>query len=255
MIRLHPDFLRLPLAHRALHVPGTERVENSRAAIRGAIAAGYGIEIDIQMSSDGVAMVFHDDALDRLTDAAGPIRAQSAAGLAGVMLKGTEESIPTLAEVLGEVAGRVPLLIELKDQHGQMGATTGALEAAVVRDLEGYGGPVALMSFNPDMVTRLADLAPHLARGIVSCDYAPEDSPELTAEICDRLRAIPDAEASGASFISHQWDDLERPRVAELKAAGLDVLCWTIRTPEAAKAARHIAQNITFEGYLPPLPA
>ena len=66
---------------------------------------------------------------------------------------------------------------------------------------------------------------------------------------------IPDAEAARASFISHQWDDLDRARVAELKEGGLDVLCWTIRSPEAAERALRVAQNITFEGYLPALPA
>ncbi|MFX0541756.1 glycerophosphodiester phosphodiesterase family protein [Roseovarius sp. S4756] len=255
MIRLDTVFLTVPLAHRALHRPGSERVENSRAAINAAIRHGYGIEVDVQMSSDGAPMVFHDDDLDRLTEATGPIRARSAAGLAGIPLKGTEEGIPTLAEVLALVAGRVPLLIEVKDQHGQMGETDGTLEAAVARDLAGYDGPVALMSFNPHSVIRLANLTPDTPRGIVTCDYAPEDCPELPEDVCDRLRAIPDIEAARASFISHQWSDLDRPRVAELKAAGLDVLCWTIRGAEAEKTARRVAQNITFEGYLPDLPA
>ncbi|WP_281966433.1 glycerophosphodiester phosphodiesterase family protein [Roseovarius nanhaiticus] len=255
MIRLDPAFLAVPLAHRALHRPGSERLENSRAAIRAAMEHGYGIEIDVQMSSDGVAMVFHDDNLDRLTNGAGPVRAHSAAGLAGITLNGTDEGIPTLAEVLALVAGRVPLLIEVKDQHGQMGETDGMLEEAVVRDLAGYEGAVALMSFNPHSVIRLAKLAPTIPRGIVTCDYAPDHCPELTPQIRDRLRAIPDMEAARASFISHQWDDLDRPRVAELKAAGADILCWTIRSQEAAKTAGRIAQNITFEGYLPALPA
>lgn len=255
MMRLDPAFLRLPLAHRALHQRAEGRPENSRAAIAAAIAHGYGIEIDVQMSSDGVAMVFHDDDLDRLTDASGRVRARSAAGLAGVPLKGTDEGIPTLAEVLALVAGQVPLLVEVKDQHGQMGETDGVLEASVVRDLAGYAGPVAVMSFNPHAVIRLADLAPDVPRGIVTCAYTAHDCPELPEDVRDRLRAIPDMDAAGASFISHQWHDLDRPRVAELKALGADVLCWTIRSPEAAEAAGRVAQNITFEGYLPDLPA
>ncbi len=255
MMRLDPSFLRVPLAHRALHRPGSDRIENSRGAIEAAIEHGYGIEIDVQMSSDGVAMVFHDDDLDRLTDTSGLIRARSAAGLAGVRLKGLNEGIPSLAEVLGLVAGRVPLLVEVKDQHGQMGETDGTLEAAVASDLAGYAGPVALMSFNPHSVIRLADLAPGIARGIVSCAYTAEECPELPKEVRDRLRAIPDMEAARASFLSHQWDDLDRPRVADLKAAGADVLCWTICSETAARTALAVARNITFEGYLPDLPA
>lgn len=255
MTRLDRAFLRLPLAHRALHDRAAGRQENARSAIDAAIAAGYGIEIDVQMSSDAVAMVFHDDSLDRLTDAGGPIRARSAAGLAGITLNGTDEGIPTLAEVLVLVAGRVPLLIEVKDQHGQMGETDGALEGAVARDLVGYAGPVGVMSFNPNSVIRLATLAPDVPRGIVTCAYTAQDWPELPAPTRERLRAIPDMEAAKASFISHQWDDLNRSRVAELKGAGIDILCWTIRSPGEAAIARRVADNITFEGYLPELPA
>ena len=251
MMRLDAAFLRQPLAHRALHDRNAGRLENSRAAIRAAIAVRYGIEIDVQMASDGVAMVFLDDDLDRLTDASGPVRARRAADLADVTLKGTDEGIPSLAEVLEQVGGRVPLLIEVKDQHGQMGDTDGVLEASVARDLVGYSGPVGLMSFNPNSVIRLAALAPDVPRGIVTCAYSAHDCPELPAAVRDRLRAIPDMDAAKASFISHQWDDLDRNRVAELKAAGADILCWTIRSPEAARAARRVAANITFEGYLP----
>ena len=121
-------FLERPIAHRALHGPG--RPENSRAAIRAAVAAGYGIEIDVQPSADGVAMVFHDADLDRLTGTAGPIRGRTAADLARLPLHGGDEGIPTLAEVLALVAGRVPLLVEIKDQDGALGPGVGALEAA-----------------------------------------------------------------------------------------------------------------------------
>ncbi|PVA10161.1 phosphodiesterase [Pelagivirga sediminicola] len=255
MTALDPAFLRRPLAHRALHDLQAGRPENSRAAIRAAVDAGYGIEIDVQMSSDGVAMVFHDDDLDRLTDATGPIRARSAAGLAAIALTGGDEGIPTLAEVLALVAGRVPLLVEVKDQHGQMGPVDGVLEAAVARDLAGYDGPFAVMSFNPHSVNALRRAAPDVPRGIVSCAYRAEDCPELPQDVRDRLRGIPDYARVGACFISHEWDDLDRPRVAELAAGGAAILCWTIRSPEAERAARRIAANITFERYLPDQPS
>lgn len=251
MTALDPAFLGPPLAHRALHDVADGRPENSPAAIRAAVVAGYGIEIDVQPSADGVAMVFHDDMLDRLTGATGPIREVSAAGLAALTLIGGEEGIPTLAEVLALVAGRVPLLIEVKDQHGRMGAVDGALEAAVARDLAGYVGPVALMSFNPHSVMALKAAAPDVPRGIVTCAYRAEDCPELPAEVRDHLRAIPDYAATDACFISHEWDDLDRPRVADLAGQGANVLCWTVRDAEAERQARRVADNITFERYLP----
>lgn len=247
-------FLRLPIAHRALHDRAARRPENSRAAVRAAVAAGYGIEIDVQPSADGVAMVFHDGRLDRLTPASGPIRARSAAELGAIPLKDADEGIPTLAEVLALVAGRVPLLIEVKDQDGAMGPAVGGLEAAVAAALAGYAGPVAVMSFNPHSVAALAALAPGVPRGLVTCAWRARDWPGVPAATRARLRRIPDYDRVGASFVSHEARDLGRRRVAELKARGAAILCWTIRSPAAEAAARMVADGITFEGYRAALP-
>ena len=243
-------FLETPLAHRALHNVADGRPENSLAAVRAAVAVGYGIEIDLQLSADGEAMVFHDYALDRLTEARGPIRQQTAETLGRTPLRGSEEGIPTLSDVLNLVAGQVPLLIEFKDQDGGMGPDVGALEEAAAAPLAAYRGPLAMMSFNPHSVRALARLLPQVPRGLTTSAYRPGDW-HLPERTCARLREIPDYEACGASFVSHEADDLDRPRVAELKGQGAAVLCWTIRSEAEAKAALKVAQNITFEGYLP----
>ncbi|MEM9870428.1 MAG: glycerophosphodiester phosphodiesterase family protein [Pseudomonadota bacterium] len=242
-------FLDTPIAHRALHDVTDGRPENSRAAIRAAIAQGYGIEIDLQLSVDGAAMVFHDYTLERLAEGAGPVSVQTAAQLAEIPLKGGDEGIPMLQEVLRLVGGAVPLLIELKDQDGAMGPAGGPLEVAVTHALDGYEGPVALMSFNPHSVARMAELLPHVPRGLVTSAYDPATWP-LSDEVCDHLRGIPDYDRVGACFISHEAADLARPRVAELKAAGARVLCWTIKSAQAEAEARKVAENVTFEGYL-----
>lgn len=242
-------FLDRPIAHRALHDRALGRPENSREAVRAAVAAGYGIEIDLQLSRDGAAMVFHDDHLDRLTEAEGAISARDAAELAELRLRDGASGIPPLSDVLEVVAGRVPLLIELKDQSGGLGDGDGRLERACAAALEGYDGEAALMSFNPRSVALLAELAPERPRGLTTCAFAREDWPDLRAATRRYLRAIPDVEATGACFISHDHHDLHAPRVAEVKAQGLHVLCWTIRSPEEEAAARRIAHNITFEGY------
>lgn len=254
MIRLDPSFLKLPLAHRALHDVARNRPENSRAAIKAAIAAGYGIEIDVQLSSDGAAMVFHDYDLTRLAKDSGPIRQRAAADLARVVLRGSDEGIPTLPEVLKLVDGRAPLLIEIKDQDGAMGANVGRLEHAVARDIEGYEGPVGVMSFNPHSVQQMAIHAPKVARGIVTSAYRAEDWPLLPKGTRERLSLIPDFNTVGASFISHEVEDLSAPRVAELKARGVDILCWTVKSAEQEKEARKVADNITFEQYLAEFP-
>lgn len=250
-----PDaFLTTPIAHRGYHDRAAGRPENSLSAARAAIAAGYGIELDLQPSADGVAMVFHDNRLDRLTVATGPIKAKSAAELKALTLKGSAEPIPTFAELLALVAGQVPLLVEIKDQDGASGPNVGALEEAAARALAGYQGPVALMSFNPHSVAAMARFAPNLPRGIISCSYPEKDWPDIPATERERLRGIPDYDRVGASFISHEAKDLARPRVAELKAKGAAILCWTIRSPAAEGEARRVAQNVTFEHYAAVIP-
>ncbi len=249
MPTLPAAFLDRPIAHRALHDAASGRPENSVEAIGAAVAAGYGIEIDLQLSSDGEAMVFHDYDLARLTAQSGPVRQRSAVELGAIPLRHGQAGIPTLAEVLSMVAGKVPLLIEFKDQDGAMGPDVGALERAAVAALSGYDGPVALMSFNPHTVAALARLAPDLPRGLTTCAFTAEDYPTLPPATRERLRGIPDFERTGASFISHHWRDLGNPRVTALRTAGTPVLCWTIRTPAEEAQARKVAQNITFEGY------
>ena len=153
-VPLPAAFLTQPPAHRALHDSAAGRPENSRAAVRAAVAAGYGIEIDVQLSSDGQAMVFHDEDLDRLTSDCGPVRARTAAELGRTRLRDAEDGIPTLPEVLALIGGRVPLLIEIKDQTLTMSETDGRLEAATAAALASYTGPVAVMSFNPHAVAQ-----------------------------------------------------------------------------------------------------
>lgn len=255
MIQLPEAFLTRPIAHRALHDVENGRPENSRAAIEAAIDAGYGIEIDLQLSRDNHAMVFHDYALDRLTGQSGLVRARDAADLSRVVLRGGDEGVPSLPEVLARVNGQVPVLIELKDQHGQMGPTDGTLERAVAEALGRYTGRVAVMSFNPNMVVELASLLPDVPRGLVASGFEAHDWPMLSDVIRQHLREIPDFDRTGSSFISHHASDLSRPRCKALRASGTPVLCWTIKSVGQEREARRHADNITFEGYRAAIPA
>ncbi len=247
-------FLTAPLAHRGLHDVTRGIPENSRAAVSAAIAAGYGVEIDLQLSADGAAMVFHDYTLGRLTGRNGQVRHLPAADLARLPLIGNGEGIATFADMLALVGGRAPLLVELKDQTGAMTPDTGRLEAAAAQALQGYTGPVALMSFNPHSVAALARLAPAIPRGLTtSCFHEPKmHLPEARRA---ELACIPDLGRVGAGFVSHRLADLDMDRIAEIKAAGQAILCWTVKSPADEAFARTVADNITFEGYLPPLTA
>ena len=253
-MRIPAEFLSTPLAHRGLHDITDGRPENSRAACAAAIAAGYGIEIDLQLSADGVAMVFHDYALERLTGRTGPLRQRSAAELSEIALTGGEEGVPRLDDILALVAGRAPLLIEVKDQDGALGPDVGPLEQDVARALAGYGGPVCVMSFNPHSVRALQRLLPDTPRGLTTCAFDPDDW-GLSAAAAAHLREIPDYADVGACFVSHDRADLDRPRLGALRDAGAGILCWTIRSPEQEAAARRVADNITFERYRPGTPA
>ncbi|TFL20173.1 glycerophosphodiester phosphodiesterase family protein [Jannaschia formosa] len=251
MIPLPVFFLAGHIAHRGLHDRAAGRPENSLAAFRAAVGIGVAIELDVQPSKDGEAMAFHDYDLARLTGREGAVDDLSAAALGETPLLGGDEGVPTLRAALAAVAGRVPVLIEVKDRDGDMGPRVGPLEDAVIDALDGYEGDVAVMSFNPHSVARMADRAPHLPRGLTTSAFEARHWPELSDATRARLAAIPDLDRVGGAFISHQADALQMPRVAEIKASGLPVLCWTIRSRAQEAMARRIADAVTFEGYLP----
>ena len=247
---LPASFLARPIAHRGLHDVDAGRAENSPKAFAAAMDHGYGIELDLQLSADGVPMVFHDYELNRLTEEVGAVAQLSAMQLGEIPLRHDGDGIPTLAQTLEQVAGRVPLLIELKDQDGLLGENIGALGAATAELLHDYAGDVAVMSFNPHAVAELATLLPDVPRGLVSGPYRAENWPTIPAPIRVRLRDMPDYDRTGSSFISYRDTHLDEPAVLALKDDGATILCWTVKSPAAEVAARKIAHNITFEGYL-----
>ena len=247
---LPASFLTKPIAHRGLHDASQGRAENSPKAFAAALEHGYGIELDLQLSKDGQPMVFHDYDLERLTGTRGPIAQKTAAELAKITLLHDGDGVPTLADTLAQIAGRVPILIEVKDQDGQMGPDVGRLERAAAALLEDYTGDYAVMSFNPHSVGIFKDVLPNAPRGLVTCDYTADDWPTLPASVREHLRHIPDYETLDCCFISHDHTDLDRDRVAQIKAKGHPILTWTIKSAEQEAEARKIVANITFEGYM-----
>lgn len=254
--KLPAGFLSCPIAHRGLHGPG--RPENAVSAAHAAVAAGYGIEVDVQLSRDGHAMVFHDAGLARMTGYAGAVSAMDAEQLGRIALKGsaTGETIPTLDTLIAEIDGQVPLLVEIKHQPDDPDAT-GALVRAVARCLEKRADVsewVAVMSFDPLAIAEAARRIPQVARGLTTFAWGAGSTGGFSEAELARLRAISDFDAVGAAFVSHDAADLGSAALVPLRARGVPILCWTIRSPEAEREARRLADNITFEGYLPDLP-
>lgn len=248
VVPLEPSFLRAPLAHRGLHQISEGRPENSRGSIQAAINAGYGVEIDLQASRENVPMLFHDPSLKRLTGRRGAVKDFSSKELQDIPLKHSHETIPTFAEILQLVDGKVPLLIEIKDQSGNLGPLNGALEMAVCAQISNYRGQVAFMSFNPHSIEKCAHLCPQIARGLVTGPFRNFHTPYQRRK---ELRQIPDYDRLGCSFISHSKRDLARPVVTSIRRKGGNILCWTIKSPkEEAKACPHV-DNMTFEKYRP----
>jgi glycerophosphoryl diester phosphodiesterase len=227
-----------PFAHRGLH--GNGIVENSRAAFAAAIAAGHGIELDVQGGADGEAFVFHDETLDRLTQESGEFVDQRGADLEKILLRGTSETIPRLSEILALVAGRVPILVEVKAP----GPLVGVLCLAVRRALEGYRGDVAVMSFNPNVGRWFYDHAPRFVRGLIVTQQ--EDSGHfrnLRGRAIRHLslwRARPD-------FLAYDIQDLPARFATQQRSRGLKILTWTVRTAAQERTAFANADEVIYE--------
>jgi glycerophosphoryl diester phosphodiesterase len=234
-----------PVAHRGLHDIARGVPENSLAAARAAIAKGYAIELDVQLSRDGVVMVFHDHALKRLTGEAGSIDDRTAAELGRLALLGTAERVPSFREFLGEVAGRVPLLIEFKDFSRRVGG----LEAGAMRDLAGYVGEYAVQSFNPSSVLWFRDHAPRVPRGQLRVDLLRARG----FSVPERLhfhRGIR-KNLGAPNFEGWHVGHIGVGAARRARAAGRDLLCWTVKTEAAKRKARALGANIIFEAVAP----
>lgn len=243
---LDPAFLARPIAHRGLH---GDAPENTLAAFEAAISKGYGIELDIQAAADGTPMVFHDENLMRLAGHDGDIRDLTPDQIAALDINGNP--IPTLTQTIKLIDGQAPLLIEIKDQSGDLPNDNSTLPERIAEDLRDYRGPVAVMSFNPHYIAQLAQTAPHLCVGLVTCGFDDRHWPNLTPSRRRALANLADFDSSGASFVSHDVHDLNNSALRRLADRDIPILCWTVRSPKAEALARQLADNITFEGYLP----
>lgn len=239
-----------PVAHRGLHDADAGIIENSLAAVSAAVAAGYAIEIDVQAAADGEPVVFHDEALDRLTGQSGPVAARSADTLSAIALSGSAagDTITPLAAVLDCVAGRVPLLVEVKTDWTGMPAFC----ARIAEILRGYAGPVAVMSFDPGAVAAFRSVAPGLPRGVVAEAFRTWRPGPASPSRTFFMRHLLHAGQTRPHFIAYCVDDLPAAAPLGLKwGMGLPLLTWTVRTDSQRARAGRWADQMIFEGFRP----
>lgn len=233
-----------PIAHRGLH--GADGpVENSLGAAKAAIRRGFAIECDVQLTRDGEAVVFHDSTLERLTDARGPVVERTLAQLSAVRLHGGE-AIPTLAQLLALIAGRVALVCETKSEFdGDL-----RLVERVESIAADYPGPLAIKSFDPAPIAWLRARGSQRPLGVVA--QASYDDPYFDALSREQKRdcaAFLHIGATRPDFLSWSVDNLPCPTPTLIRAlAQKPVITWTVRTPEHKRLAALYADQIVFEG-------
>ena len=238
-----------PVAHRGLHDAAAGVIENTASAFKAAIDGGFGIETDLQISADGEAMVHHDFALGRLTLGSRLLAAMTAAGLKEVPFRATADRMMTLGELCDFVAGRTPLVIELKSRFDG----DRRLVARAAQVLQSYPGPVTVMSFDPDPIEALRALAPGLPRGIVAERHNEDDEwRTLTAEQRRSLAFLLHGWRTRPHFVAYHVKDLPSPGpwIAR-NVFGLPLLTWTVRSPEDRARAERWADQMIFEGFRP----
>ena len=238
-----------PIAHRGLHDASRGVVENSLSAARAAITHNYGIECDVQLTTDGEVVVFHDFALERLTGIQGHVFAYNVKDLCSLDLLNTTDKIPTLEEFINQIAGRVPLIIEIKSRFdGNL-----CLTQRVAEIVSKIPQNIAIKSFDPACIEELKHIAPHIPRGIVG----------MKSYECDEFAHLDDCHKFGLSnllllnealpnFISWNIEDLAGLKsIMEKLDLKIPVLAWTIRTELKKQMAMRYANQIIFEGFLP----
>jgi glycerophosphoryl diester phosphodiesterase len=240
-----------PIAHRGLHNKAEGVIENTVSAAEAAIARGFPIELDVQLTADNEAIVFHDFELDRLTGQTGLIVERTLADLSRIDIADAKggDKIPSFKDYLAKIAGRTPLVIEIKSKfNGDMRLTKRVMEI-----LKDYSGPFVVKSFDPDIVAYLRQHAPNITRGFIGeLEYASKADSFLPPGQKHRMANLLHFSETQPQFLSWRVKDIPCASTHLSRILGsLPVMTWTVRNPEErARAGKH-ADQMVFEGFLP----
>jgi glycerophosphoryl diester phosphodiesterase len=239
------DLLFTPaIAHRGLWSPDGYP-ENSLGAFQAACAAGYGIELDVQLTADGEAVVFHDATLERMTGATGRVADHTAEDLGKLRLAGGEETIPTLAGALAVVGHRAMVHIEVKSAFGHVGR----LERRVCEVLIDHNGPTCVIGFNPYSHAWFAERHPKMLRGLDSYSYRDSEAKHLAPELRKSFARLEHVGIARPHFLALSLDMLPNAKADALRAQGMPVVAWTVRRPEEWDRVKPHCDNLIFEGF------
>lgn len=238
-----------PVAHRGLHDASHGMIENMPSAVKAAVEGRFAIEVDLQLTADGEAMVHHDDALGRLNEGNALLRQLTAAELKQVAFKSTSDRMMSLGDLCDLVAGRVPLVLEVKSHFDG----DRILVKRIAHVLAGYQGPAAPMSFDPDQVLALKQLLPTRPRGIVAQRRYDDISwSALSPAQRQEMAALRHAFRTQPDFVAFFVNDLPAPAPWIARHLfGRPLLTWTVRTAEQRTRAARYADQMIFEGFRP----
>lgn len=246
-------FLR-PIAHRGLHGWAGGPAENTAPAFEAALAASYGIECDVRPVADGTPIIFHDETLERLIGGTERVCQVEADRICALRLRNTDTKVMTFAGVLALVAGRVPILAEIKSAWRL--PERAFLERLAVAAAS-YPGPLAFMSFDPVLLAALKDLVPGIPRGLVSgaLDRDTAWIARLGAARACRLTHLLEWREASPAFVAYEASALPTPVTRFVREGlGLPLFAWTVRSPDEWEAVRPWADALIFEGWRPELP-
>ncbi len=241
-----------PIAHRGLHDRSRGIIENSASAFEAAIARGFAIECDLQLSGDGAILVFHDHDLQRLTGRDGNIHELAGNEICAMpLLDSASGDTPQLfAQFLEQIAGRVPLVVEIKQQPTAAGnAEIAEKSVEIARD---YRGPLVFKSFDPTVLKAVRKAGYSGQLGIITYGYrTPEWDGHIPAHRRFMLRHLLHWPLSRFTFISCERTALDLPAVRFFRTFGMNVMSWTVREKAHVPGVRAQADQIVFEGFDP----
>jgi glycerophosphoryl diester phosphodiesterase len=243
-----------PIAHRGLHARENGIIENTLSAAQAAIEHGFSVECDVQLTADEEAVVFHDFLLERLTSSRGEVASTNVATLAALAMKDTNDRISSLSGFLDVIGGRAPLIIEVKSRFDGDWRLAERVAAVIAE----YEGPIAIKSFDPQVIAYLRDNADRLRidrrpLGIVAeVNYDPGGRERLSQAVRESLAAFLHYPQTRPDFLSWRVDDLPHA-IPFLLRTQLDtpVITWTVRREDQRARAEQWADQIIFEGFAP----